>query len=132
LAATCLPVKQARVLLYAKRLLLHNAVSAVQDPAGRNLLLIRFKEHTFSVLMQRCRCQPKLEHGAAHEAGSRDSYKPQRAQHAQHISVKQVAATVVLAELNMRSLKHFWWQQTIDFWNALASAPASCLLFGMP
>ena len=32
-----------------------------------------------------------------------------------------------LAELNMRSLKHFWWQQTIDFWNALASAPASCL-----
>jgi len=34
---------------------------------------------------------------------------------------------VILAELNMRSLKHFWWQQTIDFWNALASAPASSL-----
>jgi len=34
---------------------------------------------------------------------------------------------VILAELNMCSLKHFWWQQTIDFWNALASAPASCL-----
>ena len=34
---------------------------------------------------------------------------------------------VVLAELSMRSLKHIWWQQTIDFWNALASAPASCL-----
>ncbi len=27
----------------------------------------------------------------------------------------------------MHSLKHFWWQQTIAFWNALASAPASCL-----
>jgi len=27
----------------------------------------------------------------------------------------------------MRSLKHFWWQQIIDFCNALASAPASCL-----
>ncbi len=34
---------------------------------------------------------------------------------------------VILAELNMHSLKHFWWQQTIAFWNALASAPASCL-----
>ncbi len=33
---------------------------------------------------------------------------------------------VILAELNMHSLKHFWWQQTIAFWNALASAPASC------
>ncbi len=34
---------------------------------------------------------------------------------------------VILAELNMHSLKHFWWQQTIAVWNALASAPASCL-----
>ncbi len=33
---------------------------------------------------------------------------------------------VILAELNMRSLKHFWWQQIINFWNASASAPASC------
>ncbi len=29
-----------------------------------------------------------------------------------------ISHAVVLAELNMRSLKHFWWQQTIDFWNA--------------
>ncbi len=29
---------------------------------------------------------------------------------------------VILAELNMHRLKHFWWQQTIAFWNALASA----------
>ena len=34
---------------------------------------------------------------------------------------------VILAGLNMRSLKHFWWQQTIACWNAWASAPASCL-----
>ena len=34
---------------------------------------------------------------------------------------------VILAELNMHSLKHFRWQQTIAFWNALASAPASYL-----
>ena len=34
---------------------------------------------------------------------------------------------VILAELNMRSLKHFWWQQITVFWNALASAPAFCL-----
>ena len=34
---------------------------------------------------------------------------------------------VNLAELNMRSLKHIWWQQSTNFWNALALAQASCL-----
>ena len=33
---------------------------------------------------------------------------------------------VILAELNMH-MNHFWWQQTIAFWNALASPPDSCL-----
>ena len=35
---------------------------------------------------------------------------------------------VIVAELNMRSLKHFWWQQIMNFWNASASAPAFMIL----
>ena len=42
-------------------------------------------------------------------------------------SIARSSHAVILAESNMHSLKHFWWQQTIAFWNALASAPASCL-----
>ncbi len=36
--------------------------------------------------------------------------------------VPSTSHAVILAELNMRSLKHFRWQQTIDLWTALISA----------
>ena len=32
---------------------------------------------------------------------------------------------VILAETHLSSLKSFWWQQTIQFWNSLALAPNS-------
>ncbi len=36
---------------------------------------------------------------------------------------------VILAELNMRSLKHFWWQQTIVFWNAFKKLQPQLLVY---
>ena len=41
------------------------------------------------------------------------------------MAFRSIEDSILLAETHLSSLKSFWWQQIIQFWNSLASAPNS-------